>query len=103
MQVGCCFEILVPSRNRALSPPVSVPTTTPPRSDAALEAQKAAAEAAPRVGDVREPAEHPERRVRDWLGAAGSARSRILIAYVVLLAIAAALGLLGFRQALLIR
>ena len=41
--------------------------------------------------------------MRNWLGAAGSARSRILIAYVVLLAIAAALGLFGFRQALLIR
>jgi two-component system, OmpR family, sensor kinase len=82
---------------------VSVPTTTPPRSDAALEAQQAAGEAAPRVGEVREPAEHPERRVRSWFGAAGSARSRILIAYVVLLAVAAALGLLGFRQALLIR
>jgi two-component system, OmpR family, sensor kinase len=82
---------------------VSVPTTTPPRSDAALEARQATGAAVPRVGEVPEPAERPQRRVRDWLGAAGSARSRILIAYVVLLAIAAALGLLGFRQALLIR
>jgi two-component system OmpR family sensor kinase len=82
---------------------VSVPTTTPPRNDAAPEAQQAVGEAVPRVGDVPEHAERPERRVRDWLGAAGSARSRILIAYVVLLAIAFSLGLFGFRQALLIR
>jgi two-component system OmpR family sensor kinase len=103
MQVGCCNELLVQLRNRAVSPLVSVPTTTPPRSDAALEAQQATGEAVPRVGGVREPAERPQRRVRNWLGAAGSARSRILIAYVVLLVIAAALGLFGFRQALLIR
>jgi two-component system, OmpR family, sensor kinase len=82
---------------------VSVPTTTPPGTDAALEAQQSVGEAVPGIGEVREPAEHPERRVRDWLGAAGSARSRILIAYVVLLAIAAALGLFGFRHALLLR
>jgi two-component system OmpR family sensor kinase len=47
--------------------------------------------------------DRPQRRVRDWLGAAKSARSRILIAYVVLLALAAALGLFGFRHALLLR
>jgi two-component system, OmpR family, sensor kinase len=82
---------------------VSTPTTTRPGSDGAVEAQPAAGAAVPRVGEAPEPAEHRERRVRNWLGAAGSARSRILIAYVVLLAIAAALGLLGFRQALLIR
>jgi two-component system, OmpR family, sensor kinase len=82
---------------------VSVPTTTPPRSDAALEAQQATGEAVPRVGEAPEPSERRDRRVRDWLGAAGSARARILIAYVVLLALAAALGLFGFRHALLIR
>jgi two-component system OmpR family sensor kinase len=49
------------------------------------------------------PAEARDRRVRDWLSTAGSARTRILIAYVVLLALAAALALLGFRQVLLIR
>jgi two-component system, OmpR family, sensor kinase len=58
---------------------------------------------AARPSELPEPAERSERRIRDWLGAAGSARSRILIAYVVLLALAAALGLLGFRQALLSR
>jgi two-component system, OmpR family, sensor kinase len=41
--------------------------------------------------------------VRHWLGAAQSARTRILIAYVLLLALAAALALLGFRQFLLFR
>jgi two-component system, OmpR family, sensor kinase len=81
---------------------VSVPTTTRPQNGAALEAGQVADEAAPRVVEVPEGAERRE-RVRTWLGAAGSARSRILIAYVVLLAIAAALGLFGFRQALLIR
>jgi two-component system, OmpR family, sensor kinase len=81
---------------------VSVPTTTPP-ADAAVDASQAAGEAVPRVTERPEPGERHERRVRDWLSAAGSARARILIAYVVLLALAAALGLLGFRQALLIQ
>jgi two-component system, OmpR family, sensor kinase len=103
MQLGCCNEIFVPLRNRALLPLVSVPTTTRPETDAALEAQQATGEAVPRVGEVPQPAERPGRRVRDWFGAAGSARSRILISYVVLLTLAAALGLLGFRQALLVR
>jgi two-component system, OmpR family, sensor kinase len=82
---------------------VSTPTTTRPETDAALESQQATGAAVPRVGEVPEPAERPQRRVRNWLGAAGSARSRILISYVVLLVVAAALGLFGFRQALLIR
>jgi two-component system, OmpR family, sensor kinase len=81
---------------------VSAPTTTRSQDGAAQQAVPGVAQPAPRVA---EPVEQPERRarVRDWLGAAGSARSRILIAYVVLLALAAALGLFGFRQALLIR
>jgi two-component system, OmpR family, sensor kinase len=102
MQLGCCNEALAQLRKRAVSPLVSVPTTTRPGTDPAVDGQPAV-EAVPRVGEGPEPGERPERRVRDWLGAAGSARSRILIAYVVLLAIAAALGLFGFRQALLIR
>jgi two-component system OmpR family sensor kinase len=44
-----------------------------------------------------------EGRVRDWVGAARSARTRILIAYVALLALAAVVALLGFRQFLLVR
>jgi two-component system, OmpR family, sensor kinase len=44
-----------------------------------------------------------KRRVRGWLGAARSARTRILIAYVVLLAIALVVAMLGFRQFLLVR
>jgi two-component system, OmpR family, sensor kinase len=81
---------------------VSAPTTTRSQDGAAQQAVPGVAQPAPRVA---EPVEQPERRarVRDWLGAAGSARSRILIAYVVLLALAAALGLFGFRQALLTR
>jgi two-component system, OmpR family, sensor kinase len=81
---------------------VSASTTTEAERSAAVAAP-AAGEALPRVAKLPEPAERHERRVRDWLGTAGSARSRILIAYVVLLAIAATLGILGFRQALLIR
>ena len=79
---------------------MSAPTTTHPQDDQAPRAVGAApAGAAQRP----EPVERVERRVRDWLGAAKSARSRILIAYVVLLALAAGLGLFGFRQALLTR
>jgi two-component system, OmpR family, sensor kinase len=82
---------------------VSVPATTRPGQDATLESTQPARGALPRVADLPEAAERQNRRVRDWLGAAGSARSRILVAYVVLLALAAALALLGFRQVLLIR
>jgi two-component system, OmpR family, sensor kinase len=44
-----------------------------------------------------------DRRLRGWLGAAGTARSRILIAYVLLLAVAAVIAMFGFRQFLLIQ
>jgi two-component system, OmpR family, sensor kinase len=81
---------------------VSAPTTTRSQDGAAVEARQAVAEEAPRVVEAPEAGERRE-RVRNWLGAAGSARSRILIAYVVLLALAAALGLFGFRHALLLR
>src|SRR5688500_4397182 len=57
----------------------------------------------PRVAEPPESAVRQKRRLRDRLGAARSARSRILIAYVVLLAIALVVALLGFRQFLLIR
>jgi two-component system, OmpR family, sensor kinase len=80
---------------------VSVPASTTPSEDAALETSQSVGEALPRLAERPEPAR--QERVRDWLSTAGSARSRILIAYVVLLAVAAALGILGFRQALLIR
>jgi two-component system OmpR family sensor kinase len=46
-------------------------------------------------------APRPERRAtRDWFGAARSARSRILILYVILLAVAAVLALFAFRHVL---
>jgi two-component system, OmpR family, sensor kinase len=78
---------------------VSSPVDTK-RDDLALEAGPSVVRTAP----AAETADVAERhKVRDWLGAAGSARSRILIAYVVLLALAAALGLFGFRHALLLR
>jgi two-component system OmpR family sensor kinase len=55
---------------------------------------------------IAESAEDEERhggRLRDRLSAAGSARSRILIAYVFLLALAAVMAMFGFRQFLLVR
>jgi signal transduction histidine kinase len=89
---------------------MSAPTTEREASDAAVETptrtQSRPPPAGPppaRVGVDVGSEERPEHRVRHWLGTAGSARSRILIWYVVLLALAAALGLLGFRQALLLR
>jgi two-component system OmpR family sensor kinase len=42
-------------------------------------------------------------RARDWIGAARSARTRILIAYVVLLALAGTLAIVAFRQFLLVQ
>ena len=68
-----------------------------------LEAEQYEASAYPPTAEVAEPAEREERRIRDWLGAADSARTRILIAYVLLLALAAVLAVLGFRQFLLFR
>jgi two-component system, OmpR family, sensor kinase len=82
---------------------VSAPATTGPRDDSPAARRHAAGTAGGRAGERSEPAERPERRLRNWLGAAQSARSRILISYVVLLAVAAGLGLFGFRQALLSR
>jgi two-component system, OmpR family, sensor kinase len=64
---------------------------------------------APEVAPVRRraaegaEAERQDRRVRDWRGAARSARSRILIAYVLLLALAGVVAMLGFRQFLHVR
>jgi two-component system OmpR family sensor kinase len=78
---------------------VSAPTATRPQGDAKKAVATAAADAVQRP----ESAERVGPRLRGWLGAAKSARSRILIAYVVLLAVAAGLGLFGFRHALLTR
>jgi two-component system, OmpR family, sensor kinase len=69
-----------------------------------LEAEQYEASTHEAGAELDAPAERgEERRVRDWLGAAHSARTRILIAYVVLLALAAVLAVLGFRQFLLVR
>jgi two-component system OmpR family sensor kinase len=80
---------------------MSAPATTQARDEA--HAGPATTTAGTRGASIPETAERSQRGLRDWLGAAGSARSRILIAYVVLLALAAGLGLFGFRQALLTR
>ncbi len=67
------------------------------------EVEQYEASTAPAAEGVEEPVEKEERRVRAWLGASQSARTRILIAYVILLALALLLAVLGFRQFLLIR
>jgi two-component system OmpR family sensor kinase len=82
---------------------VSSPTTSRADPGAAVADGPSVDTAPPRVGELPDVAERRERRVRDWLGTAGSARTRILISYVVLLAFAAVFALLGFRQVLLIR
>jgi two-component system, OmpR family, sensor kinase len=78
-----------------------------------IEHPRQATEAAPLGGGEAAPARGvpsapavaaPEtRRYRDWFGAARSARSRILILYVILLAFAAILALLSFRHVLELR
>jgi two-component system, OmpR family, sensor kinase len=68
-----------------------------------LEAEEYGASTYSAAPEFEEAAERKERGVRDWLGAAHSARTRILIAYVLLLALAAVVALLGFRQFLLVR
>jgi signal transduction histidine kinase len=68
----------------------------------AAEAEPGAATAgAAPATDV--PAEEAGPRAWGWFGAARSARSRILILYVVLLAVAAVLALLAFRHVLNVR
>jgi signal transduction histidine kinase len=66
-----------------------------------LETEEYEASTDPVAPELEEAGEREERR--EWLGAAHSARTRILIAYVVLLALAALLAVLGFRQFLLFR
>jgi two-component system, OmpR family, sensor kinase len=68
-----------------------------------LEAQHYEAAATASADEIAEPAEGRQRRLRAWLGAADSARTRILIAYVILLAVAAVFAVLGFRQFLFYR
>jgi two-component system, OmpR family, sensor kinase len=70
-------------------------TEAPPRSPQLASA--AEAPAAIPLDDAQPPA------YRAWFGAARSARSRILIAYILLLALAAALALLSFRHVLGLR
>jgi two-component system, OmpR family, sensor kinase len=82
---------------------MSAPTTTRPLDEPNVPVGTAVDDAGAYVPPLPEPAEPTGRPLRDWFGGARSARSRILVAYVVLLALAAGLGLFGFRQALLTR
>jgi signal transduction histidine kinase len=68
-----------------------------------LETPERVAPARRRAAEGAGVAERQARRVRDWRGAARSARTRILIAYVVLLAVAGVVAMLGFRQFLHVR
>jgi two-component system, OmpR family, sensor kinase len=71
-----------------------------------VESAETLVDRAPSAAQPAEPADETVRRgrgLRAWLGAADSARSRILIAYVLLLALAAILALFAFRGFLLIR
>jgi two-component system, OmpR family, sensor kinase len=68
-----------------------------------VETAEIAQSAPQRIAEPPDAAERQNRRLRGWLGEGRSARSRILIAYVLLLALAAVVALLGFRQFLLIQ
>jgi two-component system OmpR family sensor kinase len=74
-----------------------------PRNTELARSQEGAAPARP-LRPAPAPEVAPERvPYRSWFGAARSARARILIAYVILLALAAALALLSFRHVLGLR
>jgi signal transduction histidine kinase len=68
-----------------------------------VEAPEYLDEAPRRVEERPEAAGLRQRRARDWVGAARGARTRILIAYVVLLALAGTLAIVAFRQFLLVQ
>jgi two-component system, OmpR family, sensor kinase len=76
-----------------------------PRDTQAVTSRDGAASATgrPQPAAVSEEEARTMPSYRAWFGAARSARSRILIAYVILLAIASALALLAFRQVLVVR
>jgi two-component system OmpR family sensor kinase len=59
--------------------------------------------APPPVAEVEEAEERQPRRREKWFGVARSARTRILISYVVLLALSAVISTFAIRQVLLIR
>jgi two-component system, OmpR family, sensor kinase len=78
-------------------------TVTRPRDTGAVDEDRLVT--IPRAAETPAVPLDEERRpaYRSWFGAARSARSRILIAYILLLALAAALGLLSFRHVLGLR
>jgi two-component system, OmpR family, sensor kinase len=71
--------------------------------ETAGERAERAQPAPPYIEESPDAEERQDSRLRDWLGTGRSARSRILIAYVLLLALAALFAMLAFRQFLLIR
>jgi two-component system, OmpR family, sensor kinase len=72
-------------------------------SDVALEDGQPPGRAPPPVAEVAEPEEQKPRRGQKWFGVARSARTRILVSYVVLLALSALISTFAIRQVLLIR
>jgi two-component system OmpR family sensor kinase len=96
----------VTQRSRATVGPALPANERHGRENPILETEERAASTLPSVADVADratAAEPQHRRVRSWLGAARSARARILIAYVALLVLAAVVAMVGFRQFLLVR
>jgi two-component system OmpR family sensor kinase len=77
-------------------------TRTPRETGAAEDDGRVSVPPTPDKATVSAEEERPP-AYRAWFGAARSARSRILIAYILLLALAAALGLLSFRHVLGLR
>jgi two-component system, OmpR family, sensor kinase len=72
-------------------------------SDVAIEDGQPPGRAPPPVAEVEEAEERQPRRREKWFGVARSARTRILISYVVLLALSAVISTFAIRQVLLIR
>jgi two-component system, OmpR family, sensor kinase len=72
-------------------------------SDVALEDGHPTDRTPPPVADVPEAEEKRPRRGEKWVGVARSARTRILVSYVVLLALSAVISTFAIRQVLLIR
>jgi two-component system, OmpR family, sensor kinase len=72
-------------------------------SDVALEDGQPTGRAPAPVAEVPEAEERQPRRGEKWFGVARSARTRILVSYVVLLALSALISTFAIRQILLIR
>jgi two-component system, OmpR family, sensor kinase len=80
---------------------VSMSTRSETEKDVAVEAPPARHRGLPQVHVL--PGAEERQKGREWLGAARSARTRILASYVILLALSAVLAIVALRQVLIIR